>query len=123
MRILVDMNLTPRRVDYLSNAGHEVHHWSSLGSATAKDREICEFARASGHLVMTNDLDFPQILAYTREAGPSIILLRGEPLVPEVHGTSILQALTEFERDLARGAVVSIDLSGPPRARLLPLTS
>jgi predicted nuclease of predicted toxin-antitoxin system len=121
MRILVDMNLTPRWVDHLRDAGHQVDHWASVGSATAKDREICDFARAGGYVVVTNDLDFPQILAHTREAGPSIVLLRGEPLVPEVRGAALLKALTEFEQDLSRGAIVSIDLSGPPRARLLPM--
>lgn len=121
MRILVDMNLTPRWVNHLHDAGHQVDHWTSIGSATAKDREICEFAHASGYIVLTNDLDFPQILAHTRDSGPSIILLRGEPLVPEVRGAALLKVLAEFEQDLSRGAIVSIDLSGPPRARLLPI--
>ena len=64
------MNLTPRWVEYLGRAGHDAHHWSSLGSATAKDREICAYARERGYIVLTDDLDFPQILAYTGDAGP-----------------------------------------------------
>lgn len=121
MRILVDMNLTPRWVEHLNSAGHEAGHWSSYGAATAKDREICAYARAGGYIVLTNDLDFPQILAHTGEAGPSVILLRGEPLVPEFRGAALLKVLGEFGQDLARGAIVSIDWSGQPRARVLPL--
>lgn len=75
MRILVDMNLTPRWVEHLTREGHEARHWSSLGSVNAKDREICDYARAAGYVVLTNDLDFPQILAHTRNTGPSVILL------------------------------------------------
>jgi predicted nuclease of predicted toxin-antitoxin system len=41
MRILVDMNLTPRWVPYLNNAGHSAIHWSSIGRISAPDREIC----------------------------------------------------------------------------------
>ncbi len=121
MRILVDMNLSPRWVDYLALAGHDVRHWSAIGPGTAKDREICQFARASGYVVMTNDLDFPQILAHTGDTGPSVILLRGEPLVPEVRGGALMEVLADFGRDLIQGAIVSIDWSGQPRARLLPL--
>jgi predicted nuclease of predicted toxin-antitoxin system len=47
MRILVDMNLTTRQVEYLNGAGHEACHWSPVGSASAKDREICEYARTN----------------------------------------------------------------------------
>jgi hypothetical protein len=45
MLIVIDMNLTPRWADFLTNAGHEARHWSSLGSQSAKDAEICEYAR------------------------------------------------------------------------------
>ncbi len=121
MRILLDMNLTPRWVEYLNNNGHEACHWSSLGSASAKDKEICEYARTLGYVLLTNDLDFPQILAHTGAAGPSIVLLRGEPLLPELRGRALLQALADCAEDLARGAVVSLDWSGRPRARVLPL--
>jgi predicted nuclease of predicted toxin-antitoxin system len=71
--------------------------------------------------VLTNDLDFPQILAHTGAAGPSVVLLRGEPLVPEFRGTALMEAIARCERDLAQGAIVSLDWSGQPRARILPL--
>jgi len=121
MRILVDMNLTPRWVGLLSGGGHEACHWSSVGSASAKDREICHYAREHGFVLLTNDLDFPQILAHTGDAQPSVVLLRGEPLVPEFRGAALLQALADCERDLEGGAVVTLDWSDRPRARVLPL--
>jgi predicted nuclease of predicted toxin-antitoxin system len=65
MRLLVDMNLTPRWVRSLADAGHEPTHWSAVGDPTASDEQICSFAREQGYVVLTNDLDFPQILAHT----------------------------------------------------------
>jgi predicted nuclease of predicted toxin-antitoxin system len=121
MRILVDMNLTPRWVEYLNGVGHETCHWSSIGPASAKDREICEYARTNGFVLLTNDLDFPQILAHTRDTGPSVVLLRGEPLTPEFRGRALVETLAECQREIAQGAVVSLDWSGHPRARVLPL--
>jgi predicted nuclease of predicted toxin-antitoxin system len=82
MRLLIDMNLTPRWVHFLQNAEFEAVHWSSVGANSAKDGEICDYARQHTYVLLTNDLDFPQILAYTRQDAPSVVLLRGEPLVP-----------------------------------------
>jgi predicted nuclease of predicted toxin-antitoxin system len=121
MRLLVDMNLTPRWAAYLSSAGHDAVHWSTVGLAHAKDVEICEYARRHASVVLTNDLDFPQILAHTGASGPSIVVLRGEPLVPEIRGPALTLALELSADELAAGAILSLDWSGKPRARLLPL--
>jgi predicted nuclease of predicted toxin-antitoxin system len=121
MRILIDMNLTPRWVQYLNSAGHEACHRSSVGAAAAKDHAICDYARAQGYVLLTNDLDFPQILAHTGDSGRSVLLLRGEPLVPELRGPALVEALAVCEREIAQGAIVSLDWSGRPRARVLPI--
>jgi predicted nuclease of predicted toxin-antitoxin system len=123
MRLLVDMNLAPRWVVFLDSMGHEAVHWSTVGAATAKDSEICWYARQHGLIVLTNDLDFPQILAHTGDSGPSVVVLRGEPLVPESRGAALTLALQASAEELARGAILSLDWSGKPRARLLPLKS
>jgi predicted nuclease of predicted toxin-antitoxin system len=121
MRILIDMNLTVRWAQHLVGAGHEATHWSTVGDPRAPDTRICEYARAHGFIILTNDLDFPHILAQTGADGPSVALLRGEPLTPEVRGVALLQALRNCQSDLESGAIVSLDWSGPPRARVLPL--
>ena len=121
MRLLIDMNLTARWVQRLNGAGHDAVHWSSVGEPRTTDREICAYARERGLVVLTNDLDFPQILAHSKHYGPSVVLLRGEPLVPEIRGPALLQAPRDCETELAGGAIVSLDWSGPPRARVLPL--
>jgi predicted nuclease of predicted toxin-antitoxin system len=121
MRLLIDMNLTPRWVQFLRGAGYEAIHWSSVGPNSAKDGEICDYARQYAYVLLTNDLDFPQILAHTRQAAPSVVLLRGEPLVPEVRGSALLGALQNCETEINRGAIVTLDWSNRPRARVLPL--
>jgi predicted nuclease of predicted toxin-antitoxin system len=121
MRVLIDVNLTPRWAGFLTGAGHEAIHWSAIGPVSAKDREICDYCRLHNYALLTNDLDFPQILAYTQDAAPSVILLRGEPLVPESRGTALLRALEVCQLDIGRGAIVTLDWSDEPRARVLPL--
>jgi predicted nuclease of predicted toxin-antitoxin system len=121
MRLLVDMNLTPRWVHFLQDAGYDVVHWSSVGPNSAKDSEICDYARRRVYVILTNDLDFPQILAHTKQDTPSVVLLRGEPLVPEVRGSALLGALQDCESELNKGAIVTLDWTNKPRARVLPL--
>jgi predicted nuclease of predicted toxin-antitoxin system len=121
VRFLIDMNLAPRWVSALSAAGHDAIHWSAMGPVSASDATICEYARAHGFVLLTNDLDFPRILAYTLQGKPSIILLRGEPLVPELRGEALLGAISECLAELEAGAILTLDWSDRPRARLLPL--
>ena len=83
MRILVDMNLTTRWVQSLQTAGHDARHWVDVGKSSATDQQIFDYARLDRYVLLTNDLDFPRILAHRRDAEPSNVLLRGEPLTPD----------------------------------------
>ncbi len=61
-----------------------------IGPSETPDGDICAYAREHEYVLLTNDLDFPQILAYARAATPSVILLRGQPLTPELRGVALL---------------------------------
>lgn len=66
MKVLVDMNLSPRWVKLLADADIEAMHWSSIGAANTRDVDIMDFARMKGYVVLTHDLDFGAILAATQ---------------------------------------------------------
>ena len=121
MRFIVDMNLTPRWVASLAEAGCDAVHWSAIGLHSAPDSTICEYARQHESVILTNDLDFPQILAHTRAAKPSVILLRGEPLVPELRAVLVIAAIKSCHVELVAGAILTLDWSGSFRCRVLPL--
>lgn len=121
MKLLVDMNLTPRWVPYLAAAGFESRHWPTCGESTATDRSITTWARNHGYIILTNDLDFPQILAHTRDHGPSVVLLRGEPLTPESRGPGLIATLHTCRDELARGAIASLHWDDQFRVRMLPI--
>lgn len=108
MKLLLDMNLSPRWVEILRQAGHEAVHWSTVGRAVAEDHELMAWARTHGHVVVTNDLDFGAILAATEAVSPRSI------------GDRLLEALARFERDLLAGALITVD-ERRERARLLPI--
>ncbi len=120
MRIVLDMNLSPAWVPFLENAGHQVRHWSKIGTATAPDTEIMEWARINEYIVFTHDLDFSTLLFVTNASAPSVIQLRAEDIRPESNGNKVLIAIQKTKTHLKRGALMTID-PRKNRIRLLPL--
>ena len=84
VKLLVDMNLSPRWVAVLAGAGIEAMHWSTLGAHDARDSAIMTYASANDYVVLTHDLDFSAILAATRGEKPSVVQIRAEDVSPDV---------------------------------------
>jgi len=93
MKLLVDMNLSPRWVDLLAAAGIGAAHWSTLGAANAPDAEIMAYARTNDYVVLTHDLDFSAILAATHGDKPSVVQIRAQDVNPDVIGKSVIHTL------------------------------
>ena len=120
MKLLVDMNLSPRWVNLLADAGIEAAHWSTLGAANAPDAEIMAFAKAKGYVVLTHDLDFSAILAATRGEKPSVVLIRAEDVSTDMIGKTVIAALRQMTTELEEGALLTVD-PNRTRVRVLPL--
>ena len=120
MKLACDMNLTPNWVNWFRDRGIEAVHWDSIGERDAPDEEIMTWAAAESRVVVTNDLDFGQILALTHAQGPSVVLIRGSKVLPRQIGDVVAQVLTTYAPELERGALIVID-EVRQRVRLLPL--
>lgn len=122
MKLLIDMNLSPRWVGLLTGAGIEAAHWSALGAPNATDSEIMAYAKAKDCVVLTHDLDFGAILAATQGEKPSVVQIRSEDVNPDAIGAQVIAALRQMASALEEGALLTID---PKRTRLrvLPLQS
>ncbi|MCB1896981.1 MAG: DUF5615 family PIN-like protein [Zoogloeaceae bacterium] len=120
MRVLVDMNLSPRWVDTLSDAGIPAEHWSSVGAADAPDAVLMDYARCNGHVVLTHDLDFGAILAATHGEKPSVVQIRAVDVSPDAIGDQVLAALQQMAGELEDGALLTVD-ARRTRLRVLPL--
>lgn len=119
MKLLVDMNLSPRWVRRLQAAGIEAIHWSSVGRANAPDTEIMAYASEFGFIVLTQDLDFSSMLASTADRRPSVAQIRSAEVSPEIVGPQVVTALLQVAEDLEAGALLTIDPKRT-RVRLLP---
>jgi predicted nuclease of predicted toxin-antitoxin system len=52
MKILIDMNLSPMWVGFLTESGIEAAHWSFIGSPDAPDSEIIAYAKENDFTVL-----------------------------------------------------------------------
>lgn len=120
MKFLLDMNLSPNWATALTDAGWEATHWSQVGKADASDLEILRFAAANDFVVVTHDLDFGAILAVTHGRKPSVVQIRSMDLSPNTIASYLTAALRHAERELASGALLTIEASRT-RLRILPL--
>lgn len=120
MKLVIDMNLSPRWVEALRRHGYSAVHWSTVGDGRAPDSEILGWARDNGHVVFTNDLDFGAILAATRAGTPSVIQIRTQDLVPSACEALLVSALRQHADVLEQGALVTVD-EKRSRSRVLPL--
>jgi predicted nuclease of predicted toxin-antitoxin system len=120
MKMLVDMNLSPRWVSVLGAAGIEAAHWSTLGAHNAPDSQMMAYARANNYVVLTHDLEFSAILAATHGEKPSVVQVRAEDVSAEVIGKQVIIALRQMATELDAGALLTVDPSRT-RLRVLPL--
>jgi predicted nuclease of predicted toxin-antitoxin system len=120
MKLLVDMNMSPRWIEVFADGGFEAEHWSKVGSANASDFEIMAFAAAQGWTVLTRDLDFGSILAATGGRKPSVIQLRSDDARPEAVGSDLCSAIRQCRAELESGALLTLEVSRH-RLTLLPL--
>ena len=120
MKLLLDMNLSPKWVDLLHKEGWETSHWSQIGGANASDAEIVAYAASSDFVIITHDLDFGAILAVTHGSKPSVIQVRVGDLTVEGIGRRLLATLRYLQSELERGALITVE-ADRIRLRLLPI--
>jgi predicted nuclease of predicted toxin-antitoxin system len=120
VRLIIDMNLSPEWADFLRDRGWDAEHWSNIGDGRALDETILATALQQRATVLTQDLDFPRIMALTKAAGPSVVILRITDELDTATRRRVAAALDSTRDELANGALLVID-EKRSRIRLLPL--
>jgi predicted nuclease of predicted toxin-antitoxin system len=120
MKILIDMNLSPDWVAAFTAENIESVHWSSAGDPRAEDTEIIDYALANDFIVFTHDLDFGTILALTQAAGPSVIQVRTQNILPSSLAKTLISVVRDNKSTLEQGALIVVD-EARAKIRILPL--
>jgi predicted nuclease of predicted toxin-antitoxin system len=120
LEFLANMNISPLTVEQLRKLGWSIIRVSEVMDRRSKDAEILAYAREHNRVIITQDLDFSMLLAVGGHAKPSVINLRLENAKPDFVTRRIIDAVSEMEKELEAGAVVSVDETSA-RYRNLPI--
>lgn len=122
MRLLADLHIAPRTVQFLRSLGHDVVRVTDILPATAADDTIVERAAQDQRIVLTQDLDMTAIIALSRHQYPSLVTLHLNSSKVEFVNEVLQRALPMLEQDLQQGALATIE-DQRVRVRRLPLTT
>ena len=88
--------------------------------AKASDMAIIEESRKNKETIITHDLDYGNLLAFSGESTPSIIIFRLRNTNIDNLYNRLIESLTEIEKSLVKGAIVVLEDTFL-RIRLLPI--
>jgi len=120
MNFLLNMNIRREMIAPLQERGHLCRHVGDVGMSRAKDVEIVAEAKRTGETILTHDLDYGHLLAFSGDNAPSVIILRLRNLSSDEILFRLDAIWSEIEKSLRDGAIVSIS-DKSLRIRNLPI--
>lgn len=120
MKLLLDMNLPRDLAKRLTQEGHASRHAGDIGLSEAEDSDVLEVARCAGEIVLTHDLDYGDLLAFSGASGPSVVVFRMRDVTLHNIAGRFLKTLPSVENALLQGAIVVIG-DEATRVRKLPV--
>jgi predicted nuclease of predicted toxin-antitoxin system len=120
MKFLLNVNVSYRLGALLAGVGHEFRHAANVGLGMATDAAILEVARLSNEVVITHDLDYGALLAFSGAATPSVIIFRMQNVGGSEMYDLLQQRWESLEIALSEGSVVIIEPNSL-RIRRLPI--
>ena len=120
MRFLCDMGVSLRVVQWLTEQGHEATHLRDEQLQTLPNGEIFSKALSEKRVILTFDLDFGEISAFSRGERTSVIVFRlRNTRTPNVINR-LSAVLAESSDSIEKGAVITVEDSRH-RIRYLPM--
>ena len=120
MKLLADLHISPRTVEFLRRLGHDVARINEIMSPDSSDQAVVAEAAKQHRVIVTQDLDFSSIIALAGRKDPSIITLRLSSSRIEHVNAVLEKVLPTVESNLVAGAVVTVE-DARIRLRRLPI--
>lgn len=120
MKFLLDVGISPRLGELLSNDGHTYRFLPNFYSSKTADTDILQIAIENNEVIIAHDLDFGNLLAFSEQNRPSVILFRIHQIEPNLFYQLISQNWEKMEVPLKNGAFIVIEVHSI-RIRQLPI--
>lgn len=120
MKILAYLHISPRTVTFLRALGYDIVRVNDIMPPDSSDAQIVNKAKEEGRAILTQDLDFSDIIALSGENKPSLINLRLYSSRLEYVNKRLSNILPLIEPMVSTGAIVTIEDTNI-RHRSLPI--
>lgn len=114
MRFLIDANMPRSLAPRLEAATHEVVDIRDIAQPGIDDEDIFEIAQDQGRVILTQDVEFGDILKYPLGAHAGIVVVRVKNIRPKLLVELVCSAIETLPDNFA-GSVAIIE---PGRVRL-----
>lgn len=120
MLFLLNMNMARQLGRLLETQGHAWRHVADAGLQQAQDSLIVEAAKQSGEVILTHDLDYGTLLAFSGDVRPSVMIFRRRNVHPKALFEAMMDSWGDLAPALGAGALVILEDS-TIRIRRLPI--
>ena len=121
MRILADAHISPHTVRHLNGLGHDAIRVTDIMPANAPDHDIIDGAVSNGRVVLTQDLNFGDIVAVSGMSLPLVIQLRLSDARVDSMNRILGLVLPQLETPVANGIIATVNDDIHIRIRRLPI--
>jgi predicted nuclease of predicted toxin-antitoxin system len=109
MRLLADIHISPRTVEFLRTLGHDVIRADQVLPNDSPDEAIVAHAAEERRTVLTQDLDFSAIIALEGKIAPSLITLRLSSSRVEYVNRVLERILPTLEQNVLDGMIITVE--------------
>jgi len=119
MKFFLDENIPFSVTDIIKRLNFKAEHTINVGLRGATDKEIANYAKKTGAILITKDLDFGSTLSYPKDSHYGLLILR----LPSYFNTkqisnAIKDFLEKIDPKILIGAITVLEI-GKYRARHL----
>jgi len=103
MKIKLDENLDVRLADLVEKAGHDVETVLSQGLCGESDQKIFDACRAEKRVLISQDLDFSNVLRFPPRSSHGVVVLRGRNQLLRTTRRLLRTTLALMDRETVAG--------------------
>ena len=120
MRFLLDMGISQSVATWLKSMGHDAMHLNDESLHQLKDLFILQKAIAEQRTILTTDMDFGQLLAFSKYHQASVIQFRTSVFTPFSIREKLKLVFERFSIQLEEGYIITVE-DNRIRFRKLPI--
>lgn len=120
MKFMADMGISARTVAHLREMGYDSVHLRDEHMQRSGDAAVLQKAFREGRVLLTQDLDFGDLMAASKGVLPSVVIFRLHDMRPDHVNSHLDKVVAKHATDLANGAIISVN-EKRIRVRRLPI--